>query len=361
MEQLTLYRKHSTGQIGTWHIHIDGPVLRYGHAVVEGGSVSWFADPIVLNNSGRPLITQAQLELDSRVRRMLQRGYKTTREEAIASNGKNQYGYALPMLAHPIDRVGVPTNVQRMWVQPKFDGHRALTVFDERHEMYSRKGTPIRSVGSVDHIMSTIDQVLPPDVALDGELYVHGVKLQTIGSWVKRKQADSLRLEYIVYDVVMDEHYSTRFEVLKDVGRLLAQANSAINVAFTREIGTLEDAYLDFHRWRKLGYEGAMLRLDGRSYQPGVRSSALLKIKDRESGEFPIVGVTATKVGANVVLRAPNGKTFETPAPGTHAEKAMYLTDHSIWRDRQMTCEWAHWTNDGLPFHCIALQIREDV
>lgn len=362
MEQLTLYRKHSTGQIGTWTIRLqtDRRVLQYGHAVVEGGSVSWFEDPIVLNNSGRGFEQQAQLEFESRVRRMLQRGYKATRDEAVSQSGKNQYGYALPMLAHPITRVK-PKLTPRMWSQPKFNGHRALTVFDGGHQMYSRKGTPIRSVGSVEHIMKSFDTIVPPDVALDGELYVHGVALQTIGSWIKCAQPESARLEYIMYDVVMDEPYSTRFEVLKDVGRLLARANPAINVAFTREIANLHEAYDDFFHWRRLRYEGSMLRLDGSGYRAGVRSGSILKLKEREDGEFPILGVTETKIGANVVLQAPNGKTFETPAPGTHDEKRRYLEDETIWKGKKMTCEWAEWTNDGIPFHCVALQIREDV
>jgi DNA ligase 1 len=360
VEQLTLYRKHSTGQIGTWTIFVDGSTLRYGHATVEGGSVSWFEDPIVTNNSGRGLEQQGRLELESRVRRMRQRGYKDTRAEAVASNGGNQYGYAMPMLAHPITRVKVSPTA-RMWSQPKFNGHRALTVHDERHRMYSRKGTTICGVGSVDHIMDSIHKIVPPDVALDGELYIHGMRLQTIASNIKRKQADSARLEYIMYDVVMAEPYSTRFEVLCDVGRLLSKVNSAINVAFTREIDCLDDAYRDFRHWRNEKYEGSMLRLDGFLYQAGVRSSGILKLKEREDGEFPIVGVTQTKIGANVVLRAPNGKTFETPAPGTHEEKAAYLTDETIWKGKMMTCEWAEWTADGIPFHCVAMQIREDV
>lgn len=291
---------------------------------------------------------------------MRQRGYKDTRDEAALQSGKNQYGYALPMLAHPITRVSV-TPTARMWSQPKFNGHRALTTHDERHRMYSRKGTTICGVGSVDHIMDTIHKIVPPDICLDGELYIHGMKLQSIASLIKRKQSGSEKLEYIMYDVVMNEPYSTRFEVLCDVGRLLAQANQSINVSYTREIVALEDAFRDFRHWRNHGYEGSMLRLDGRVYQAGVRSSAILKLKEREDGEFPIVGVTPTKVGANVVLQAPNGKTFETPAPGTHAEKAAYLADESIWKNKKMTCEWAEWTTDGLPFHCVAMQIREDV
>jgi DNA ligase 1 len=357
---ITLYRKHSGGNIGTWTIRVAGTDLVYGHAVVAGGSVSEFRDPIVTNSSGRGFEQQARLELESRVRRMRQRGYKDTVAEAQASNGGNQYGYAMPMLAHPITRVNVvPT--ARMWSQPKFNGHRALTVFDERHRMYSRKGTTICGVGSVDHIMETLHRVVPPDLALDGELYIHGMRLQRIASLIKAKQAESAGLTYVMYDLVMAEPYSTRLEVLRDIGRLLEQANPAISVSPTREIDCLDDAFRDFRHWRNAQYEGSMLRLDGRVYQAGVRSSSILKLKEREDGEFPIVGVTKTKIGANVVLRAPNGKTFETPAPGTHAEKAAYLTDETIWKGKTMTCEWAEWTADGLPFHCVAMQIREDV
>lgn len=360
MDGLTLYRKHSTGQVGTWHILVEAGELRYGHAVVEGGSTAWFRDPIVLNNSGRTFDQQAKLELDSRVRRMLQRGYKYTREEAVAQSGKNQYGYALPMLAHPITRVTVrPT--PRMWEQPKFNGHRALTTYDLRHRMYSRKGTTICGVGSVDHIMDPIKQFVPPDIALDGELYIHGMSLQNISSLIKQKQVRSADLEYIIYDVVMDEPYSTRFEVLCDIVRGLHRIDQRINAAATREISSLDEAFRGFRQWRNLGYEGAMLRLDGVGYRAGIRSSAILKLKERQDGEFPIVGVVPTKIGANVVLQIPNGKTFETPAPGTHEEKARYLLDESIWRGKQMTCEWAELTDDGIPFHCVAMQIREDI
>lgn len=360
MNSLTLYRKHSTGQVGTWHILVEAGTLRYGHTVVEGGSVSWFQDPIVLNNSGRTFEQQAQLELESRIRRMLQRGYKYTRDEAIAQSGKNQYGYALPMLAHPITRVK-PKVTARMWEQPKFNGHRALTTYDERHRMYSRKGTTICGVGSIDHIMAPIHKYLPPDIALDGELYIHGMSLQNISSLIKNKQVRSADLEYIVYDVVMAEPYSVRFETLCDVVRGLHKLDPRINAAATREIGSVEEALRGFRHWRSLGYEGGMLRLDNAPYQAGVRSSSILKIKEREDGEFPIVGVTRTKIGANVVLQCPNGKTFETPAPGTHEEKARYLLDESIWRGKHMTCEWAELTDDGIPFHCVAIQIREDI
>jgi ATP-dependent DNA ligase len=360
MDGITLYRKHSTGQIGTWHILIEGAFLRYGHAVVEGGSVSWFQDPIVLNNSGRNFAQQAQLELESRVRRMTQRGYKATRGEAVAQSGTNQYGYAMPMLAHPITRVKVrPT--ARMWEQPKFNGHRALTTFDGRHRMYSRKGTTICGVGSVEHIMAPLQQYLPPDIALDGELYIHGRRLQDIASLIKQKQAGSVDLEYIVYDVVMDAPYGDRFDVLCDVVRGLHRIDPRINGSATREVGSIDEAYRGFRHWRNLGYEGSMLRLDGSPYKPGVRSSAILKLKEREDGEFPIIGVVRTKIGANVVLQCLNGKTFETPAPGTHEEKERYMLDESIWRGKHMTCEYAELTADGIPFHCVAMQIREDV
>lgn len=368
MDSLTLYRKHSGGAIGCWLIVlVRGPdgepcTLKYGHSVTTDGSISWFADPIVLNSSGRGYEEQGRLEFESRVNRMRQRGYKDTPEAAASAVGLNQHGHVMPMLAHPIQRVGPPRPGVRLWEQPKFDGHRALTAYDEGgHVIYSRKGTDITRVGSVDHIMSTIQQVLPSDIALDGELYVHGVPLQDIGSWVKLKQQNSLRLEYIVYDVVMPEPYSVRFEVLKDVVGLLNARNSQIDGASTREIASIGEGYEASFRWRRLGYEGGIVRVDGTPYKPGVRSSSLLKLKERLESEFKILRVVPVKIGANLVLQATNGREFETLAPGDHAQKAKFLVDEALWKNRYATCEYPYLTTDGIPFHCICTRIREDV
>ena len=61
------------------------------------------------------------------------------------------------------------------------------------------------------------------------------------------------------------------------------------------------------------------------------------------------------------VLQTESGLTFETPAPGTHEQKARYLQDETIWRGKKMRCEWAELTKDGIPFHCVAIELYDEV
>ena len=183
----TFYRKTSMG-IATWSIWFSGPIIYYSHAMVEGGSEQVHTEVVALNQSGRNLQQQINLQMESRLSRMLDKGYKATRE-AAQEGPTNQLGLPLPMKAHPIQKVSVPA-FTRAWMQRKYNGHRCMiTRHDGRIIAYSIKG---KIIDTVDHILSLLASALPEGVVLDGELYVHGKSLQAISSLIKRAQPDSL-------------------------------------------------------------------------------------------------------------------------------------------------------------------------
>jgi len=333
-------------------------MLYYAHAQVEGGAEITHSEPVTLNQSGRTLSEQIQLQMDSRISRMLDKGYNTSRDLAVVENATNQLGFYRPMLAKRIEKVKNVSYVNAM-MQVKLDGHRCLITCDNGElKAYSRLGKPITSI---DHILRYLKGKVPEGVTLDGELYYHGAKLQTIASWVKRKQANTAKLVYYVYDVVDHSGYRDRNIQLNNIiGNL--DVDVSVRPLKTFEYVDAEDTLRVFNRAKKAGYEGLIIRLDGFSYDDGKRSKSLLKVKSQIDAEFMVVDVVPSKDNwGKCVCITPEGRTFTVSAPGSFAEKTQILNDKDTYISQWLTVEFACYTADNIPFHAVALRFREDI
>ena len=85
---IKLFRKNSVG-LGTWRIWADRHdniqcMIHYAHAITESATEIFHSDLVTRNNSGRSIEQQVELEINSRVGRMLDKGYKRDRDEALA-------------------------------------------------------------------------------------------------------------------------------------------------------------------------------------------------------------------------------------------------------------------------------------
>lgn len=351
---ITLYKKHKSG-IGYVNLWVAAGRLYYEYGITMDSPPTTHSEPIVLNNSGRNFAAQAELELNSRMNRYIQRGYKTSIETAESESGTNQLGLPLPMLAHPIERVSDLSG--NLFVQRKYDGHRCLITRDGKDIIaYSRKGNLITTI---EHILFPLQDVLPIDVVIDGELYCHGQPLQTIGSWVKRDQPNSKRLKFHAYDLISTEKFQERYHELRDI---LRNVSNNISIVETFQTNTIEYAYEKFREFRNEGYEGAILRRSVREYEAGRRSNQLLKIKERQDAEFEVIDVKPGKDNIGIcVLKMLSGKTFDCLAPGTVPQKREVYEHRTSYIGRQLTVEYAGLTADGIPFHCVAIRFREDV
>lgn len=348
-----LYKQHSGG-IGTWRIWAEGAMIHIAHATTIGGSEVWHKELVEVNKSGRTLEQQVQLRIDSRISRMRDRGYKDSIGEAQRSTS-NQMGFDRPMLAqkhHEVKNVNYTDAV----LQKKLDGHRCLiTRVDGELIAYTRQGKPIHTIK---HILSDLAPRLPEGVTLDGELYVHGVLLQTIGSWIKREQPNTALLKYVTYDMMSNDPFQDRWREMRSI---VEGATSVIALPF---VPYVDSAHMSkyFRKVRDQGFEGLMLRTNDRGYEAGKRSRSLLKIKEWLDEEFKVIGFEASKTGwaiCKCITR--DGKPFDCSAPGSHAEK-QYVMDHQDeFLNRYLTIEFAHWTDDGKPFQPNALRWREDV
>ena len=108
---------------------------------------------------------QAVSEAESRYRKKVKKGYGLTVPTDLTVADTNALGLPRPMLAHPLDKV---KKVEfPAYVQPKFDGHRALiTKRNGVMLMYSRGGDEITTMG---HILKHLEDKVWEGEFFDGE------------------------------------------------------------------------------------------------------------------------------------------------------------------------------------------------
>lgn len=345
----TMYKVTATGAMSEWRISgkLDTAeiTIQYGQ---HHGAMQTQLHTVETNNSGRSLKEQMLLEIKSRISKQRAKGYRNTIEEARENINKNELNLHKPMLAQRYDKVK-NIDVEGAFRQYKYDGHRCLmTCQDGEIIAYSRNG---KLIETLDHIK--IGMEIPEGTTIDGEIYCHGYQLQTIASWCKRYQTDTLRLKYMVYDIITNEPYEQRLDRLRSME---LGPNSII-------AETWRDAQSPKHDLRlaiKEGYEGLILRCGQDGYDIGKRSKSLIKVKEVLDDEFQVVDITASADGwAVLTCKVKDDKTFRVSAPGTIDNKRSILRDKQSYIGQWINVEFFSETKDGIPFHPVATFWRD--
>ncbi len=208
-----------------------------------------------------------------------------------------------PMLAQVYSQqIEQPT--EKVYLQRKYNGVRSVACLETINgipqvSMYSRtKGT----YPGLDYIKAELLPILTqhPTYFLDGEIYKHGAKLQDISGQARRggEYADADKLNYFVYDMFdsadMSLPYHQRKQLLDALG--LGPWVRCVETEY------IEPADIDqyYRRYLLEGYEGAMVRIADKPYQPsdnGRHSKYLLKIKETLDHEYKVVDWTTGDKG----------------------------------------------------------------
>lgn len=352
-----LYRVSATGAIQVWEINSIDKAIHIYHGTLNG-AMQEKTEVVLYGKAGRTLEEQITSRMNSRINKQLDKGYQRSIEEAEKNKGKNSLLMFRPMLAINLHKIK-SMNWHNAFVQYKFDGHRCLiTKINNEIIAYSRQG---KIIDTIDHITKNLD--IPEGVTLDGELYCHGQSLQTLASWIKRKQEDTLKLRYVVYDTINFSSYEERFKMLLD----LKIDPTTIIIADSMKINNSENVPSTFYKAKNLGYEGLIVRQDGIGYGIGKRSTSLVKIKqlpgyELYEEEFLIVDIMPSKDNwAILICETDKGKTFKMSAPGKMKQKIEILKNREEYIGEYVTAEYPQVTKDGIPFHCVALRFKEEI
>ena len=351
-EEQVLYIRDNTGAMREWAISAEGNVITIRHGQC-GGSMQYQTETIEEGKATRTVDEQMMSRMASRISKQRDKGYTPSLTDAAAADRPtNALGMPKPMLAQKVDKVrGI--SYDDAVVQPKFDGNRCLIYCrDGVNYAYSRQG---KRVEAIDHILGDIE--LPEGFILDGELYCHGQPLQTIVSWIKRKQEDTKRLRYHVYDIVSNLPYTLRSKLIREL-----PIGDSISPVYGESVGSYADVLAAFREYRADGYEGAILRWGSFGYEDGKRSKSLVKIKEWNSDEFVVVDILPSKDDwAILECLAFNGLKFRVSAPGTIDEKIGIWNNKEKYLLRRVTIEYANLTRDGIPFHPVAINFRDEI
>lgn len=362
----TLYKTDANDQIRVWSIIAEGNVLIMQHGILNGATQT-ATEVIETNQSGRGIDRQVALAKQSRINKQRDKGYCDTVEEALDSKGLNASKLLKPMLAQKFRDVK-NIDYANCFVQYKYNGHRCLvTKQNGKLIAYSRNGKPITSIA---HILKDL-LWLPEGYTLDGELYVHGLALQTISSLVRKNQPDSKKLVYVIYDLVMfDVNYSQRNGWIR--ANVLAEAKTsgvlvlAPTFAYAESKMPLKDRLAESI---SNGYEGLILRHGNTGYEVGKRSQSLVKVKMVLDAEFCITGIHQSADGWAIFecCIVPNldawckefdHPTFKVSAMGTMQDKHNAWTNRNDFIGKMLTVEFFEWTIEGKPFHPVAIGLR---
>jgi ATP-dependent DNA ligase len=176
------------------------------------------------------------------------------------------------LLSEYPDHIDLVNSQKYIFIQPKLDGFRAIGN-TKTGEIISREGNSF----VLPHISAELIELGKKGFPewLDGELYKHGKTLGQIQSLI-RKSSDEV--EFHVFDFIGEGGFSNRFD---KIIWTLAINFSTENIEFVEtwrvETG-IKECMRIYDQLLEAGYEGAVIRLDNRTYEQ-FRSNQALKMK----------------------------------------------------------------------------------
>ncbi len=347
----TLYGEPKGGKAKQWSVYVNANVVTVEWGRV-GGKLQTKDTICSPKNVGKANETtseeQAILEATAKwEKQYTNKLYRHTVAEAQI------VGELLPMLA--IDGSKKPEKIKFPCDhQPKLDGVRCMVYLDEDSggvKAISRQGKfydlhPILR----DELHTTLKE--NKINKLDGELYIHGNKLQDIVSAVRNtKNPMWNKVEFHVFDIPHQLNWESRKQLLKEYK---SQYVKTVPIGRADDLDSLN---LAMHHYMSQGYEGAMARNLNGKYEFNHRSNDLIKLKVMQDSEALVVNCREDKNGEGVLACEWGGVTFECKMKGGHSERVFSEQQKLIglW----INFKYQALTKDGKPQFPVGLYVRE--
>lgn len=438
MKEDILYKRDLTGGIIQWRAQVERVIMPNGinryrithyYGKVNGNTSTSYSD-IILAKSKKTDLEQAKFELQSLYARQKKKGYKSLEDLNITNDiilNSDCVLYKtlderLPKYNTDANNCIKPMKCQKFSIgkfnypciiQPKINGVRAVVMLEEfiPTDLFSTVGfqrddkwyrsvikTKEGLVYDVSHINQLFDnfyKLLPQyaNVAFDGEIYIRGEKVTSIGGAARNRHNPLYRkLQFVNFDLSIPDYSNRdrdglRFKIWQEYMNVLPNEAKIIR---TNEI--FESLSIDSHKlWDGFtvivlnsdrcwdddsaliymqkainqGFEGAVIRDYNSEYKFGSRPKTMMKLKKFDDAEFKCIDITAhgnpdNGVGFSVVLILKNDindEYFQCTVPGTIQERLDVLNNPPI--GKMITVKFYERTINGLPFHAVAIGARD--
>lgn len=336
MQQIneTLYGDPKGGKVKQWAVYVDGEkvIVEYGRV---RGKLQTKETICTSKNVGRANETtpeeQAVLEAKAKwVKQHDNKLYRPTPEEA------KKVGQLLPMLA--IDGSKKPEKIKfPCYKQPKLDGVRCMVFMEDgKVKAISRQGKEYKLNRELYKDLETL--LLTGFDKLDGELYIHGEKLQNIVSAVRNTENPLHEdVQFHVFDVpVADTPWEERSKLLDSV----IDTNKVVSVTAWR-VSNMQSALESVDDYMTQGFEGTILRNPEGMYEFNHRSNDLIKLKIMQDSEGLVIGCREDKNGEGVLTCKWEDVDFDVKMKGNH-ESRLFA------KQQELIGQWINFTYQAL-------------
>lgn len=252
-----------------------------------------------------------------------------------------------------------------LYIQPKIDGLRCIACFkNSTVQLFSRTQMEFRS-SCLDPLRNSLKDFFSqhPSVILDGELYANDVPFEELSGAIRKDDASSLPVYYIIFDV-MDTEKSFQQRFVEDL-KFSNSLSKFLKKCPTYLTNSLEEARLKHEEFISQGYEGTIFRNSNSLYKKGYRSWDLQKWKDVREEEFEIVGFTEGESGrekGTVIweCKTKEGKIFRVRPRGSLDYRKKLFIEASGYIGSKLTVLFQEYTKEKIPRFPVGKEIRKN-
>jgi len=268
------------------------------------------------------------------------------RAQTMWNNEHTKCNQVLPMLANKWeDRKKYIS--QPFYVQPKLDGVRLLVS----------KDGGISRTGKIVPGTEILGKGLKEGQYVDGEAFDSNMTFEELTSTFK---TDPLKLKFHVFDFFdlkkLDMTFEERWEKVKSL------KNSHYEYVETTLVMLREHVPMVHKKHVEEGHEGTMIRDRDSVYEVGQRSNYLLKFKDFQTEEYPIVDVkegTGREKGTAIWVCKVGEQHFSARPEGTLEVRKKFLEEKDKYIGKRLTVRFQNLTALGVPRFPIGVVVRD--
>lgn len=270
-------------------------------------------------------------------------------------------------LAYPMDLKKLAKMPCPWLVQPKLNGERCRLIV--RRGLVTMLSSEENEITSLPHIIQSVQTLQLPDVELDGEIYLHGMSKQEIGSYLRRNgpKKGYEQIQYHVFDLVCDREQILRLDILhNDLWPILKTAG-CLQLVATHKVDNAARLVDLLTFWIEQRYEGLVTRNAVAMYER-KRTVNMLKWKPKHKDSYLIVGfeeeVDQYKTPKNMlgaIWCEKEGQRFKVSAGGfSHQDRFELWGDRNEYLHKYLLVRYPELTDRGVPNHAVALEITDE-
>jgi DNA ligase-1 len=268
------------------------------------------------------------------------------RAQTMWNNEHTKCNQVLPMLANKWgDRQKYIS--QPFYVQPKLDGVRLLVS----------KDGGISRTGKVVPGTEILGKGLEEGQYVDGEAFDPNLNFEELTSTFK---TDPLKLKFHVFDYFDLNKLNMTFE--ERWAKVRSLKNSHYEYVETTLVMLRDHVPMMHEKHVKEGHEGTMIRDKDSVYEVGQRSNYLLKFKDFQTEEYPIVDVkegTGREKGTAIWVCKVGEQHFSARPEGTLEVRRKFLEEKDKYIGKQLTVRFQNLTALGIPRFPVGVVVRD--